>query len=466
VLFIEPRFFLFFLAVFGVHWLLAPWHRSRKLWLLAASWTFYAAWDWRFLGLILLSTIVDLVAGARIHASDDERVRRRWLAFSLTSNLGLLGFFKYFDFFASSATTFFAFLGLEVGDWTLKLVLPVGISFYTFQTISYSLDIFRRRLEPVRNPLDLALFVAFFPQLVAGPIVRAVQFLPQLRTNPRWKDVAVRASLTVFLFGYIKKTCISDRVSPLVEQAFADPGAFDGMSLWLGAVLFHVQLYCDFSGYSDMAIGLAGLLGYQLPKNFDFPYFTRSMSSFWRHWHITLGRFFSDYLYIPLGGSRGSLARTRWNIFLVMFISGLWHGAAWPMVLWGVVHGLWMVAERGGLGERVERSPALFGVLWVNFAWCTSMPLFRSQTTDQAFAYLGGMFAPLGRDAATSSLPASWFLFVASLFVVHGLNRSLGLAARWERLPKPLWAVSFGAFVALVLPWVVTEGAPFIYFQF
>ena len=464
MLFVEGRFFLFFGLVFAVHWLLRR-NSARKVWLLLASYGFYAAWDWRFLFLIWASTVVDFFAGRGIHRAQRSGVRRAWLGLSLAGNLGLLGFFKYYDFFVASAADLLRLVGLPASDWTLGLILPVGISFYTFQTLSYSLDIWFRKLEPVESPLDLALFVGFFPQLVAGPIVRARNFLPQLREKNRWNDVQVRAAITIFVAGYVKKACISDQIAPLVDQAFADPLAHGALGNWLGIVLFHLQIYCDFSGYSDMAIGLGALLGYRLPKNFDFPYLTTSLTRFWRHWHITLGRWFADYVYVPLGGNRLGRKRTLLNIFLVMVISGLWHGASWPVVTWGVIHGLFMVVERAGLVDWLGRQAKLVGWLWVQgialFAWI----FFRAPDMRTGLDFLRGLL-PVGLPAPSASIDARYWWLVLGFFAVHAIMRAGRLSGWLERRSDWAWSFGLGVFLALMLPWVATDSVPFIYFQF
>jgi alginate O-acetyltransferase complex protein AlgI len=304
MIFTELSFLAFFALVFGVHWWLTS-HRARKLWLLAASYFFYGAWDWRFLSLIVGSTALDYVVGLRLEGNDDERSRKRWIALSVVANLGLLGVFKYANFFLDSAIRLASALGFEASPHVLGIVLPVGISFYTFQTMSYSLDVYRRELRAVRDPLDFALFVTFFPQLVAGPIVRAIDFLPQLERVRVWRDVRVRACATLFLVGYVKKACIGDNVAELVDPYFKDPALYDALSAWIAVLFYAVQIYCDFSGYSDMAIATAGLFGYELRLNFDFPYFAASIRDFWRRWHMSLSSWLRDYLYIPLGGSRG-----------------------------------------------------------------------------------------------------------------------------------------------------------------
>ncbi|HVS16485.1 MAG TPA: MBOAT family O-acyltransferase, partial [Thermoanaerobaculia bacterium] len=334
MIFTELRFLTFFVAVLAVYWAL-PANRPRKLWLLIMSFAFYAAWDWRFLSLIFFSISVDYLVGRGLGRTAREGPRRALLLASLGANLGLLGFFKYFGFFVEQAIELGALLGLELHRPSLEIVLPVGISFYTFQTLSYSIDVYRRKIEPTRDLLDLALFVAFFPQLVAGPIVRARDFLPQLERARRWAEVRAAPHLTLFLLGFIKKACVSDNVAATVDAYFAAPQAYDAAGAWIAVLLYAIQIYCDFSGYSDMAIASAGLLGYDLGPNFQHPYVAASPREFWQRWHISLSTWLRDYLYVPLGGNRHGEPRTHRNLMLTMLLGGLWHGAAWSFVLWG-----------------------------------------------------------------------------------------------------------------------------------
>ncbi|HSL81392.1 MAG TPA: MBOAT family O-acyltransferase, partial [Thermoanaerobaculia bacterium] len=345
MLFTEPVFFAFFAAVFAVAWLERS-HARRKLWLLAASYLFYAGWDWRFLSLIAVSTLVDFGVGLGLARGGRPAARRTLLVASLAVNLGILAVFKYYGFFVESAVGLLSSLGLEPAARVPEIVLPVGISFYTFQTLSYTIDVYRGKLAPVRSLTDFALFVGFFPQLVAGPIVRAADFLPQLESPPRWRDVAFRRHLTLFLVGFVKKACVADNLAPFADRVFAAPEVYTALAIWTAVALYAVQIYCDFSGYTDMAIACAGLLGYRLARNFEFPYVASSAADFWRRWHVSLSTWLRDNRYIPLGGSRGSRLATHRNLLLTMLLGGLWHGAAWTFVAWGALHGLALAAHR------------------------------------------------------------------------------------------------------------------------
>ena len=355
MLFVEFRFFWFFLAVFAVYWSLRQ-NDSRKIWLLICSYIFYAAWNWKFVFLLMASSALDYVVGLMMTRSKTRGARRAWLIVSLCGNLGTLAFFKYFNFFISSAAGLLEWLGLPASVHTLNIIIPVGVSFYTFHSMSYTIDVYRGKIRAVSSLLDVACFIGFFPQMVAGPIVRASAFLPQLQSLRKFSDVDVRGALVLFLTGFIKKACIADAVAPFADRYFAAPENFTAASAWVGVLSYAIQIYCDFSGYTDMAIACARLLGYELPINFRFPYFARNISDFWHRWHISLSSWLRDYLYIPLGGNRGP----RWfiyrNIMITMLLGGLWHGGAWTFVIWGGLHGRG-AGRPSGMGAA-NRTPA------------------------------------------------------------------------------------------------------------
>ncbi len=467
MLFTEFKFLPFFALVFAMHWLLRG-PRLRKGWLLLASYAFYAAWDWRFLSLIWVSTVVDYVAGQRIHSSTGV-ARVWWLRASLLANLGLLGFFKYWGFFIESGTEFLSWLGIEMAPSSLVVILPVGISFFTFQTMSYSLDIYRGKLKPTRSPLDLALFVGFFPQLVAGPIVRAVDFLPQLGAPRFWADVRVRSALTLFAAGFIKKACISDQLAPFVDQYFADPTLFSASAAWLAVVGYAVQIYCDFSGYSDMAIALAALLGYRLCLNFNFPYLATNIRDFWRRWHISLSTWLRDYLYISLGGNRGGSFKTYRNLMLTMLLGGLWHGAAWTFVLWGALHGLALAIHRLWESRRAPGVEShfllrLLSPLLTFWFVCVCWIFFRAGDFATASEVLRAFV--LFDGAGTQTLPFMMAWVMLGLFMVHHISARGTFVKRFEALPEPVFAACLGALFAVALAFTRADYQPFIYFQF
>lgn len=469
MLFTQPRFLLFFLIVLAVHWGLRR-ARLRKLWLLAASYLFYAAWDWRFLSLIALSTLAGYVAGRMMdRRQPPPGGRRTWLVIGLAANLGTLGFFKYFNFFVDSGAELLRWLGLPAAESTLKIVLPVGISFFTFQTIGYTIDVYRRRLAASSDAGDFALFVAFFPQLVAGPIVRATNLLPQLAEPRRWADVDVRGCLVLFLVGFIKKACISDHVSAVVDPVFAAPAEFAAASVWLATLYYSVQIYCDFSGYTDMAIACAGLLGYHLPPNFRFPYFSANVSEFWGRWHISLSSWLRDYLYIPLGGNRGSPGFVYRNLMITMLLGGLWHGAGWNFVLWGGLHGVALVLHR--LWRRPAAADQRPGPLvrgactaatfyWVSLLWI----FFRAGSFGGAIG-LARAFVLWQSDGSTMLNVHLWWGLWA-LLAAHAAAARLPILRLARTLPGWVYYAVLGAATAAAFSFASTEYEPFIYFQF
>ena len=474
MLFTEFRFLLFFAVVYTVYWTLHS-NRWRKVWLLATSYAFYGAWDWRFLSLIVGSTLVDYVVGLKIDRHRDvPALKRRWLALSLCANLGALAFFKYANFFADSAVGLFAWLGLPANEVTLNIVLPVGISFYTFQTLSYSLDIYAGKLRPRRSLLDLATFVAFFPQLVAGPIVRAADFLPQLDGLRSFSRVNVRSCLTLFLIGFFKKACISNNLAPIVDRYFAAPETYDALSSWIGVLSYTVQIYCDFSGYSDMAIACAGLLGYELCLNFNFPYFASNITDFWRRWHISLSTWLKDYLYIPLGGNRGNKLFAYRNLMITMVLGGLWHGAAWTFVVWGFLHGAALIVHKEwiALRKRIPKVASMlcrFGAIWgvlLTFYWvCITWIFFRADSFASAMAVLNAFvrWRSPGTERLSPSLLSAFILLAAIHWVAS--HRAVWTEAI-AKVPAQAYAVGYAFIAALILAFMPIGQTPFIYFQF
>lgn len=443
-------------------WLHGVGHRrARKVFLLAGSYWFYAHWDWRFLGLILLSTLVDYVVGLGLSRTVGPRSRRAWLLLSLGVNLGVLGFYKYFDFFVESLARLVQPWGWDPQG--LGLVLPIGISFYTFQTLSYTIDVYRGRMEATSDPLDFALFVGFFPQLVAGPIVRASDFLPQLKEDRGPSARRLFLGFRQFVFGFFKKVFLADRVAVFVDGVFADAGAFDATTSWLAVAAYALQIYCDFSGYSDMAIGTARMLGYDFAENFRHPYRATSISDFWRRWHISLSTWLRDYLYVPLGGNRKGRRRTYLNLMLTMLLGGLWHGAALNFVVWGGWHGAGLAVERalreGGHHVRGIGGWALT-MLVVSVGWV----FFRAPDFGVARRMLEAMF---GVDSAGL---AWWHPFtLGALMAVAAWHVALGTRLRELRQMSahswwtPLWLFLL---LGLCLVFPPREPNPFVYFQF
>lgn len=469
MLFTEGRFFLLFAVAFGVYWALRS-NRLRKNWILICSCVFYGAWDWRFLGLMFASVVVDYLAALRLASVQDDRARRIWLTLSIVANLGILGFFKYYGFFVDSAVALLNAAGIDVGTRTLEIVLPVGISFYTFQSMSYTIDVYRRQLTAVRNFSDFAMYVAFFPQLVAGPIVRAVDFLPQLdRARSFRDDVNVRASLSLFLMGFVKKACVADGIAAAIDPVYVSPRAWDAVSHWIATALYTIQVYCDFSGYSDMAIATAGLLGYRLTKNFDWPLLATDITDWWRRWHISLSTWFRDYLYYPLGGNRKGPVRTYVNLWIVFFLCGLWHGAQWKYVIWGVMCGTYLIVHRLWSRSRIGSRPSgptrqLVGWSLTTFGVMMWWPVFRAldfTRTGQQLEILYGL-----RDGGPRNLGMWWIAGIVAMLLVHlGTRHEVGRALI-DRLPDWAWTIGFGVCAAIAAAFTASGYQPFVYFQF
>ncbi len=508
MLFVELRFFFFFLVVFCVHWALRS-NTWRKAWLLACSHFFYACFfigeptefftnvqnaDWRndhpgwWFPLVLMgSTCMDYAVGVGIGNAKSQWGRRAWLLGSLCTNLGVLSFFKYYNFLVSSAAEFLQWLHLPAGVWTLKIFLPYGISFYTFQSMSYSIDVYRDRLKPVRNFLDLAFFISFFPQVVAGPIVRAMTFLPQVFEKRTWANVDVRGCMTLFFIGFVKKRCVSENVSPIVDEFFSAPWKYNSFSAWMAVLFYAVQIYCDFSGYTDMAVATARLLGYELTVNFEFPYFSANIAEFWRRWHISLSTWLRDYLYISLGGNRGSKLFTYRNLMLTMVLGGLWHGASWNFVIWGAMHGFALIVHREWL-RFTANAGALFQrvMAWVSvpltFYWvCLTWVFFRAQNIyekdkegkfTEKIAATGSQVAKVTLKSFVlfSGGKKSFGVWCLALFVglvlVHWLCSRKVFATWWRRIPDWAYSALLGVGVAVALFFIPEHYKPFIYFRF
>ncbi len=451
--------FPIFLAVILVAVWLTRRVNVRNGLLLVASYYFYAYWDVRFCGLLALSTIVDFAVGRAISASSDARVRFRLLSVSLVVNLGVLAFFKYFNFFIESASAILGPMGLGTG--TLNIVLPVGISFYTFQTLSYTIDVYRGRIRPTSRFLDFALYVAFFPQLVAGPIVRARELLPQLGSCPAFSKRRFYGGFQQLLRGSVKKVLLADRLGEAVDVVFAGPELYSGVTVWIAVIAYAGQIYYDFSGYTDMAIGAAKMLGYRFPANFRHPYLATSIADFWHRWHMTLSRWLRDYLYIPLGGSRGGDWATYRNLMITMTLGGLWHGAAWTFVLWGIWHGGALCVQRAGRG--LLGVPRAIGWLSTGLVVLAGWVLFRSPDLSTAAAVFGG----LGRvSGGIVWLPPLALIAVGCMIIEHvAWTTRLRLAMR---LPFDRWYTPVATAILLwcLLLYAPQGFRPFVYFQF
>ena len=459
--FVSVAYLVFVPTVLLFYWTVPA---TRRVWvLLTASYVFYGAWDVRFLALVWISTAVDFLVAKRLDRTDDERRRKKLLGLSVGVNLGILGFFKYAGFFVASAQQMLERVGLEGSAWTLEILLPVGISFYTFQTLSYTIDIYRRRAEPELHLPTFALYVAYFPQLVAGPIERASRLLPQLNTLPgRVPAQQLASGVRLIMLGLVQKAVLADMVAPHVNEIYADPSQATSLGALVAIVGFSVQIYGDFAGYSNIARGTSRLLGVELMVNFTEPYRSKSITEFWRRWHISLSDWLRDYLYISLGGNRRSPRITQRNLLLTMLLGGLWHGAAWTFVAWGALHGTYLLLERSGDPER--RSSAL----WVPFTFAlvslTWIP-FRAASFGDAVAILEALGSA---DWSRGTLPTS---ALATVAVAAGLMTVIDgrLRARTVLQSAPgsfARGLAYGTAVTAIFIATATSAEPFLYFQF
>jgi D-alanyl-lipoteichoic acid acyltransferase DltB (MBOAT superfamily) len=462
-------FGLFFLAVYVTAWSLERENGRRKLFLLLASWVFYGFWDWRFVLLLIASAVLNYSIAAGI-ARDSDPLRRRWMvALGVAVNLTILGVFKYFGFFGEQMAHLLDLLGFKRDLPLMQVVLPVGISFFTFQGISYVVDVYRGRCAPARNLLDVMLLMSFFPHLVAGPIVRASDLLPQFAQSPRLDRRMASEGFLLVAWGLFKKTVIaSELATGLVDPVFFDPSAHGAIDLMAATYGYAVQIYCDFSAYSDIAIGVAALLGYRFPRNFDQPYRSISLQEFWRRWHMSLSYWLRDYLYIPLGGGREGVWRACRNIMITMLLGGLWHGAAWKFVAWGALHGTGLSVER--LWQEAKprawpRWPAWIGLIVTFHLVCLGWILFRADSFAGAVEVLRG----LGRWSQPVSVLTPFLLALTVVgLALHALPpRALErMAGGLKRLPSPAAGLALGSAVLLVEAMRPEGVAPFIYFQF
>jgi D-alanyl-lipoteichoic acid acyltransferase DltB (MBOAT superfamily) len=465
MLFPTLTFAVFFALVFPINWALrsrpVPW----KLFMLGASYVFYGAWDWRFVILLVASTVVNAAAGRAI-ASTAGRIRKSVLVMAVAFNVGLLGVFKYYGFFAESLNGIAYRLGLldPVVPY-LDIILPVGISFFTFQSISYVVDVHRRDIEPA-GLLEYAVYLAFFPHLVAGPIVRGSELLPQIRTSRRLLAGEPTRAAVLIGSGLFKKLVVSSYLSTtIVDPVFASPASYSSLDVIAATYGYAIQIYADFSGYTDIAIGIALLLGFRLPENFARPYGAASVSDFWRRWHMTLSRWLRDYLYIPLGGSRGGERRTYRNLLITMTLGGLWHGAAPTFVAWGIYHGVGLCVERWR-GQHHGGSPAgAFGRLVTFHFVCLGWILFRSDSLGSA-----GEMAARVLTAWSAPVLVTWPLVAVIAASIAIQQVPLGAGRRLEealtRLPWPIQGGLAGAWLAVCVVFAPLGVAPFIYFRF
>jgi D-alanyl-lipoteichoic acid acyltransferase DltB (MBOAT superfamily) len=468
MLFPTLTFGLFFLGVYALVWSVRD-NEWRKILLLIASWIFYGAWDWRFVALLIASAMLNWGAARLISLSADERARKGLMIAGVIANVGILGFFKYYDFFLEQLGALLAQAGFERDMPFMQIILPVGVSFFTFQGMSYLIDVWRRNAKPA-SLIDITLLMSFFPHLVAGPIVRASDLVPQFRQTPKLQRGMVAMALLLIVWGLFKKAVVASELSVrLVDPVFFDPAAHSSLDLMAAAYGYAVQIYCDFSAYSDMAIGLAALLGYRFPHNFNQPYRAHSLQDFWRRWHISLSSWLRDYVYIGwLGGNRKGPARAYRNLLLTMLIGGIWHGAKWTFLIWGALHGVVLAVERFWRDVKPEGWPSLprpLAVLLIFHIVVLGWIFFRAESFDGALAYLGGIGRLDWRNTVTTPLLLALILFgIAIHFTPHHLAQ--GIAVRVRRAPALLVGIGLGMAILIVDAMRYEGVAPFIYYQF
>lgn len=483
MLFNSYSYALFLPIVFMLYWFV--FHkklRNQNALLLITSYYFYACWDWRFLFLLLFSTLLDFISGIKMYEAKTKSKKRIWFWLSIVINLGFLGIFKYFNFFAASFKDLFANWGITVHPWTLSIVLPVGISFYTFHGLSYVIDIYKEKIKAERNFIDYAVFVSFFPLLVAGPIERATHLLPQIKQKRTFDYPTAVDGLKQILWGLFKKIVIADTCARYVDYYYTYTSYFSGLLLVLAAVAFAIQIYCDFSGYSDIAIGTARLFGIQLLRNFAYPYFSRSIAEFWRRWHLSLTTWFRDYLYIPLGGSKGGIWRKARNVLIIFLVSGFWHGANWTFIIWGALNALFflpsifnsekhlpieqdVVAKGKNFPSfnQLLQMTATFGLATIGFIF------FRAENVPHALQYFSAMCSNSGSFLLLSTYWRFKVVIVMAfiLFLIEWIGREQPYAIQnigqnW----KPIFRYSFYYSILLAIYWYSGSEQQFIYFQF
>ncbi len=474
-------YFLFLPIVFFVYWILLKNKRNaQNLFLLAASYIFYGLWDWRFLGLIIFSTILDFIIGRNLELHKEENTRKALLITSLFINLGILGLFKYYDFFIGSLMDLFQFLNIKSNFQTLNLILPVGISFYTFQTLSYTVDIYNKKLSATKDFISFAAFVSFFPQLVAGPIERASNLLPQFNKNRVFNRIDAETGLRQILWGLIKKVVIADNCAMVVNEIFQNHLEYSSITLIIGAIFFAFQIYGDFSGYSDIAIGSSKLLGIDLMKNFAFPYFSRDIAEFWRRWHISLSTWFRDYLYIPIGGSKCNTLTSLRNVIIIFVVSGFWHGANWTFIVWGLLNALFFIPllltknNRKNLDEISENKllPSLketFQMFTTFLLTCFAWIFFRAKDIDQALSYCAGILNSRSGNFFYPSEMKLTLILMLLFVIVEWTNRVRNFGI--ENIDKisnvtVRWAIYFLLLMHIYLFGEFGRTIEFIYFQF
>ena len=462
-------FFIFFILFFAGYWILARVHKNlRNAWMILGGYIFYGWWDWRFLLLLIFSSSVDFASGLLIGAAKEKSAKKIFLALSLTVNLCLLGFFKYCDFFITSLADLLHLLGYSGSLKTLNIILPVGLSFYTFQSMSYALDVYKGKLTPTRNMLDFFAFVSFFPQLVAGPIERAVHMLPQFAAQKKFNYHQAVDGLRMILWGLFKKMVIADSFAVIANQYFEAPMEFDTLSACIGILAFAIQIYGDFSGYSDIAIGCAKILGFELMMNFRTPYFSRTFTEFWQRWHISLSTWFRDYVFIPLGGNRAGIVRYIFNIMVTFLLSGFWHGAQYNFIIWGALHGFLLVLEKLVLKIFPRYKGNIIAVfIVVVLCWVPFRATNLLGTVAAYLALFNGNFSSAGCIyPLTIHHIILLIVFVGFIGMEAWINKKT-FAATLTSWARPVrWIVYYVLLICILLLGDFNNAPSFIYFQF
>ena len=486
MLFNSPSFAIFLPVVFMLYWFVANKDfKMQNILLLVASYFFYACWDYRFLFLLIFSTVLDFYTGIKMSGAATKNKKKFWFWLSVIINLGFLSIFKYYNFFATSFVEALSQVGLHMNVWTIKVILPVGISFYTFHGLSYVIDIYNDKIKPERNYIDYAVFVSFFPLLVAGPIERATHLLPQIKKQRFFDYRKAIDGMRQILWGLFKKVVIADTCADYANSIFNNYTQYGGSTLLLGALFFTFQIYCDFSGYSDIALGTARLFGIDLLRNFAFPYFSRDIAEFWRRWHISLSSWFKDYLYIPLGGSKGGTWMKVRNTFIIFLVSGFWHGANWTFIVWGGLNALYflplLLLNKNRTNLETVAQGKLFPTLKELLGMATTFSLtvlawifFRSESISSAFGYLKRLFSASlfkGPDEraflGSNTHPALAIILILFFLMIEWLGREqqYALAKFGLNWYKPVrWAVYYILVISIFL--FMGKEQQFIYFQF
>jgi len=474
MLFNSIEFAIFFPIIFILYFLFFNNNiRYRNLFIICISYFFYAMWDWRFLSLIIISSIADYLIGFKIYDSKDKKTRRGFLLLSVIINIGILGFFKYFNFFTDSLLSLFELFGWTYSYRRLNIILPVGISFYTFQTLSYTLDIYRKRLTPTKDITSFFAFVSFFPQLVAGPIERAKDLLPQFHKINKVSYNSIRSGLILITIGLFKKIVIADRLAIYVDSCYANIDQANGIPMLIAIIFFAFQLYLDFSAYSDIAIGIARTLGFNLSTNFKRPYLSISFSDFWKRWHISLSSWFKDYVYISLGGNKVNKTKMFRNIFIVFLLSGLWHGASWNFVIWGALNGLFLILFDTHINQKIKSK--LLKHMFIFTSWALSLIFFRAQTFNEAINVFSNINLSNKSNIYSMGLNNSeihfTFWLLISYMAIEYINEKKGNLINIITNQKMLIRFTFYLLLILSIIFLGAYGVGFndtnfIYFQF